>query len=104
MFLSKGLYSKPDGKEMSLKSANEHAYLSRATHCIHVPVRNTKPFTPKVHKHICTHRHTDTLSRGFGSCRLRTNLSLGIKEGLGRPDGVGDGGCRLVGNGWLGEV
>lgn len=97
MFLSKGLYSKPDGRKMSLKSVNEHACLSGATHCIHVPVRNTKPFTPKVHKHMCTHRHTHTR---FWVLSPENQLVFRYKRGTGRAGW--DGGWRMqAGRQWI---
>ena len=100
MILSKGLYSKTAGREMSLKSVNEWACLSGATHCIHVPVRNTEPFIPRVHKHTHTDTHTHTHThthRTSHTLVLRTNLSLERKEGLGGRAGMGGGGWEA---GW----
>lgn len=54
---------------------NEHVCLSQAIHCIHVAVRHTEPFIPKVH----TRAHT-----ALGDVALRTNMSLERRKGVGR--------------------
>lgn len=75
------------------KSVNEPACLWAAPYCIHVAVKNTEPFIPKVHTH--------TVREG----ELRTNLSLErswLEWGMeGAMEVVEAGLLEVWGGGWM---